>query len=842
MPWNKRCRSQIQTFSQHPALGSHPILIRVRNAFRQLFKNPGFTAVAVLTLALGIGANTAVFSALNSILLRPLPYKNPEQLVWIFAQSKQMGYYRLPPNWANELFSGIMTQSHSFAQWARLKGKNFLLQTSDGSRHIRGMRVSAHLFEMLGIETFLGHSFIPEENELGRHRVVLLSHTFWRERLGGDPAIVGKTIELIDTEVSDRIGQPHDTLLAQTHTVIGVLQPGWQFPKGAIPDHASFFPASAEIWQPESFTPHEKLSQAVLDLIVARLKPGVTVHQAETETRNLLQRLRKGSEEVDDLELLPLPKQAAGFARSALPLLLGATILVLLIACANIANLLLARSTERSRESAIRAALGAGRGRLICQLLGGSLILGLLGGATGLLVAFWGIRTLRALNPAHLPQLNEITLDVPVLGFALCLSLVTTLLFGLAPALQAAKTDLNDTLKTVSQHSSSSHGKELLRGSFVVAQVGLSLVLLVGAGLLVHSFIRLRQVQTGYEPAEAWTVPLSFLHPKYTNNSVGLFVDDLLSRVTALPGVQSAAVASWIPVAGGRDRFAAGFHIQGRPAPDVANMSFVTEDYFKALAIPLLRGRHFAPTEVRTPASSPKIVSESFVRRYFPGEDPLGKRLAGVGGPGEIVGVVQDTLESGLDQRAAPHIYHTAFPDRQGVLVFRAHGNPGSLAAAVRREIIDLDRDQLRPAVRSMNQILADSIAERRFQMLLLSLSSAVALLLAVGGVYGVMTCSVAQRTREMGIRLALGAQSRDVLRLVVKRGMTLVFLGLIIGWAAALASTHILSHQLFGVTRFDPATFAGVSGLLLLAALVGCWLPARHATRVDPMAALRSE
>jgi putative ABC transport system permease protein len=391
----------------------------------------------------------------------------------------------------------------------------------------------------------------------------------------------------------------------------------------------------------------------------------------------------------------------------------------------------------------------------------------------------------------------------------------------------------------------------------VTSEVALSLVLLVSAGLLVNSFIRLLRVDTGYQPERVLTIPLSFVHPKYSNegtgplleqmlaghNAVGRFVEQLLERVASLPGVQSAAVTSWIPVAGGRDRFAAGFHLEGRPKPDVANMSFVTADYFKAMGIPLLRGRHFTTQDLAPNASKPKIVSESFARKYFPGGDALGQRLiGGVGGAGEIVGVVKDTLESGLDAPAEPHIYHASMPHRGGALVLRAQGDASNLAAAIRKEILSLDKDQLAPAVTTMTQILGDSVGERRFQTLLLGVFSGVALLLAASGLYGLMAYAVSQSTREIGVRMALGAQRSDVLKLVLGQGVKLVLAGLLIGAAVALGSTRLLAHQLFGVTASDPATFLSVSTLLAAVAVLACYVPARRATKIDPMEALRYE
>jgi putative ABC transport system permease protein len=825
----------------------------LRFAFRQLRKNPSFTAMAILTLALGIGANTVIFSAVNASLLQPPPYKEPERLVWLFASNPRLGFERLPPNWANETFSDLLERSQSFEQSAKIRAKEFVLETGDRSEPVRGMRVSANLFELLGVQPALGRTFRAEENQWGRHRVVVLSHECWQRRFGGDSRILNQTIDLIDTELSDRDGAPHDTLTVQRHNVVGILPRDWRFPVGAAPEgDVGGFEGGAEIWQPESLTAAEKRQRSVLDNIVVRLKPGVTAPKAEAEAQTLFRRLREPVEASDPgyrIELMPLTRQVTGNIRSALLLLSGATGLVLLIACVNVANLLLARASARRKEFAIRAALGAARVRVIRQLLTESMVLSLAGGAMGLLLTLWGTSALAGLSPLHFPRADQIRLDGGVFAFAVGLSLLTGIAFGLAPALHAVKPNVYDVLK--GSGSSSGFAPQRLRGLLVVSEVALALVLLVGAGLLVNSFVRLLNVDPGFKPEQVLTRHLSFRHPQHRNNDVALRLDELIQRLRALPGVQSVAVSSWLPIDGGRSRFAMAFQIEGRPpiAPGkpedltVANMSFVTPDYFATMGIPLLKGRDFVPADIAPNAPSVKIVSESFVRKFLTDGEPLGKRVAG----GEIVGVVKDTRESGLDTRAEPHLYHAGIHSgplglRTATVAIRAGSSSAKLAPAIETEVIAWDQNQPALGVTTVKQVLSGSIAARRFQTILLGLFAGIALLLAALGLYGVLAYVVTQRTREIGVRMALGARKRNVLSLVIRQGMKLALAGVALGVVIAFGLTRVLQSLLYEVKATDPLTFAAVSLLLVAIALFACWLPARRAAKVDPMEALRYE
>ena len=830
------------------------IIQDLRHACRVMLKQWAFTAIAVATLALGIAATTVIFSAAEAVLLRPLPYREPGQLVWFFAANYKIGYTRLPVNWAPQAFEELQKHSNAFSEFARLKRKDFVLVDGDGAEQLRGMRASANVFDLLGVRPALGRTFLPEENELGRHRVVLISHELWQRRFNSDSNVIGRAMHLIDTELNDRDGAPHDTLDPQRYVVVGVLPPRFEFPLGAVPKSGEFFfGGHADVWEPESLTTKEREGHSVLDLIIGRLKPGVSLVQADADTRALFARVleyTKPPESGYGVELLPLTKQVAGNARGALLMLMGVTGFVLLIGCVNVANLLLARAAARRREFAVRAALGASRRRLLRQALAESLVLAIAGGAAGLLLSYWGIGAVRTLAP-DLPRVAEVHVGLPVLTFTGAVTLLSALLCGMAPAVQTSTAGPADALKEGGAQTGASLRAGRLGSVFVVTEMALSLTLLIGAGLLINSFIRLQQVDPGFQASGVLTLHLSFGHPKYQNDANGFLIQPLLDQLRGLPGVESAAMTSWAPVQGGRERFAAGAEIEGDTSGGpsrviVSRISFVTQDYFRTMGIGLLRGHEFSLSDMSLTAPPVWIASESFARRYFPGRDPLGRRIRA--GPwGEIVGVVKDTREAALDEPPEPHLYRAGIHTgplglRGATVVLRTSGDPRAVAAAVEQVVHRIDPDQPLHNAQTLRQALADSVAERRFQTVLLTTFAAVALLLAAVGIFGVMAHAVTRRTREIGIRMSLGANPSRILILVMRRGLMLTLLGAVIGIAGGLALTRILAHQLFGVTPTDPLTFAGVSLLLVSVAVLACAIPAACAARVDPMAALRCE
>jgi putative ABC transport system permease protein len=792
---------------------------------RMLVKQPGFTLIAVLTLALGIGANTAIFSVVNAVLLCPLPYQTPDQLVVLWETHPQTMLRNERSNVSPANFIDWRDQSRVFEQVAALDGqRGFNLTTGGEPERIQGARVTASLFSLLGVRPCLGRSFLPEEDQAGQSRVILLSHGLWQRRFGSDPGVIGKTL----------------SLNLSSFTVVGVMPREFNFPE------------EVEFWTPMAFNADELKTRDFHYLnVIARLKPGVTLRQAQAEMTTLARRLEQqypASNAKRSVQIASLHEHLVGNVKLALLVLLGAVGFVLLIACANVANLLLARVATRQREIAIRLALGATRLRLVRQLLTESVLLALLGGAFGLLMASWGVHLLIRLSPSNLPRLTEVSIDGRVLGLTLTLSILTGLIFGLLPALQAARFSLNETLKESGRGAEGAR-QHRARSMLVIAEVALSLVLLLGAGLMIRSFMQLNRVNPGFKPDHLLTVRLSPTISKFRNEDEGIaFYQQVIERVGALPGVVSVGAVTHPPMS--NINLHLDFAVEGRPAAATgektsAEARAISPGYFETMGIPLLKGRDFTLHDHKQSARV-AIINETMARQYWPNEDPMGKRLTmeSEDAPRQIIGVVGDVRHWGLDQGARAEMYWPLF---QNPLVFmtlmvRTTSDPASLAAPVRREVSGIDKDQPVYSLKPMGQLVSDSVAQQRLNLLLLTIFAGVALALAAIGIYGVMAYAVTQRTREIGVRIALGAQASDVLKLVIGQGIMQTLVGLAVGLVASFALTRLMKNLLFGVSATDPRTFVFTTLLLAGVALVACYLPARRATKVDPLLTLRRE
>ena len=802
----------------------------IRYALKMLLSHRGFTAVALLTLALGIGANTAIFSVVNAVLLRQLPFKQPDQLLWIWSvrTDRDKAFFSIPDFIDYRDRNQTLEQISAMAYW----GAN-LTGAGDPER-LQGVRMSAHAFEMLGAEAALGRALIPEDDSPNSQRVVVLTHGLWQRRFGSDASLIGKTL----------------ALNGDGYTVVGVLPSDFVFPW-----------LDSEIVVPIKMDVDPRRTDRDTNFLraFARLKPGVTREQAQADLASIAGQLQQEYPEANAKKIAPralaLREEIVGDYRKALLLLLCAVGLVLLIACSNIANLLLARASARHKEMAIRRALGATGGRLVRQVLTESVILAGVGGALGLMLAAWGVDLLLALSPANLPRAHQAGIDGRVLGFTIGLSLAVGLIFGLAPAVEALRADLNEELKAGSRGGTgSSPGRNRVRSLLVVSEVALAVVLVAGAGLFVKSFARLQRVSPGFETENLLLARLSLPQARYSNiESVLAFYDQVSERIGNLPGVESVGAANVLPLSGLFVR--TDFTIAGRAplsssdAPAAQNR-WVSPGYFRTMSIPLLQGRDFTGAD-GVNGQRVTVIDETLGRRHFPNDNPIGAHLKFFERDFEIIGVVGAVKHNGLDDEPTPTLYaplaqvpgsNLAFLTSNVSLAIRTGVEPLALQTAVRREMQAVDAEVPASSIKTMDQFLSSTVAGRRFNLLLLVIFAGAALLLATTGMYAVISYSVTQRTHEIGIRLALGAAPRDVLKLVVAQGMRLALFGVGIGLIAALSITRVMASLLFEVSASDPSTFVTVSLVLAGVALGACFVPARRATKVDPMVALRYE
>ena len=802
----------------------------LRYGLRTLIKNPGFTIVAVIALALGIGANSAIFSVVNAILLRPLPYKNPDQLVVIWENATHLGFPKDTPSPAN--FLDWRQQSTLFEGMAAFAERSFNLTGVGEPERLDGRRVSANLFEMLGVKPIVGRTFVPQEDQPGA-KVVLLNESLWKRRFGGDPGVIGRAVNLN--------GEPY--------TVVGVLPQTVRLPTpGNWRD---------QVWVPLAFPSEEAASRGAHYLeVIARMKTGMTLPKAQAEMDTIAARLAQQYPDFNARRgavVTPLHEEIVGKMKSPLLILLGAVAFVLLIACANVANLLLARAAVRQKEIALRLALGANRARLTKQLLVESVLLSLVGGLVGLGLAYFGLNVLTRFIPQDVAQADTITIDAKVLLFTLAVAVITGLIFGLAPATQASHFNLNETLKEGGRDSGAGVRGKRLRNSLVIAEVATSFILLVGAGLLINSFVHLRTLDPGFRADHLLALNVDLSEVKYPDTQRRTaFFEEVTRRVRTLPGVQSVAVAGNLPFTYNGDSTL--IAVEGIPDPPIDQWPDVIyrtvgPGYLATMGIPLVRGRDFNDQD--TLDTTPVVViSEKTAKRYWPNEDPIGKRLKTGATASDVpwrtvIGLVKDVRQNDFIAEPKMQMY---FSYRQvkdlvaNALVVRTSVDPLSLATSVRNTIWAVDKDQPVANIDSMEHIVAGAVARQRFSMLLLAIFAGLALVLAAVGIYGVMSYSVAQQTREIGIRIALGAQRGDVLRMTVKEGLKLVGVGLLIGLISAFVLTRVMESLLFGISATDPVTFGIICVVLLIVATLASYIPALRAATVDPMVALRAQ
>lgn len=820
------------------------LLQDLKYGVRMLLKKPAFTAIALLALMLGIGANTAIFSVVNAVLLRDLPFEKPDQLLFLNEQDSKMDTMSVSyPN-----FTDWRQQNQVFENIGVYNRSSYNLTGTGEPERLQATQMSADIFAALKVKPLLGRLYTNEEDKPGANNVVVLGYGVWQRRFGGDANIVNKTITLND----------------KSYTVLGVMPEWLRFPSrvdiyvpvGPLSDSASW----------KSRGNHPGL------LGVARLKPGVTIDQAKADMGRIAAGLEKqypDSNSGNGVRIRTLKEVVVGDIDRALWVFLGAVGFLLLIACANVANLLLARATTRQREIAVRAALGASRWRIIRQLLIESVVLAVLGGALGLLIANWGVTFILAISNNSIPRQAEIGLDTRVLLFTLAISISTGIIFGLIPALQSSKLQLHETLKESGR--SLAGGKSWARNSLVVAEVALTLILLIGAGLLIRSFYQLSQVNPGFDYSSLTSFSVSLPEKKYKAEQQQInFYNPLIERLKNLPGVQYVSVASGLPL--GNNGWQTSFIVEGKPVPEPKDMPLmeaclISPDYFKAMNIPLIKGRYFNDQDNRDHLKNKDlskleeiqqfiaglnavIIDQEFARRYWPGEDAIGKRIK-LGGPGAdnpaatVIGIVGRVKMEGLStdsNRVQGYFPFAQIPQRSMTVVIKGTSDPNQIIGAARKEVLNIDSSQPIYGIKTMEEIRSESVAPEKLNLTLLGLFSGIALILALVGIYGVMSYSVTQRTHEIGIRMALGARAGDVLKMIIGQGMKLALVGVVIGLIGAFALTRLMEQLLFGVKPTDPLTFGAIALLLSVVAFLACWLPARRATKVDPMVALRYE
>jgi putative ABC transport system permease protein len=803
----------------------------VRYGWRNLTNHPGFTAIVIVTLALGIGASTAIFSVVNSVVLRRLPYPNSDRIVAI----QELNREGRPGQVTGPNFLDWRAQNTVFEHLAAIKRTNVNLTVADQAERIDLAQTSANFFDVFGVGPQYGRLFVAGDEQAGHAPVVVLSDALWRRRFGADPAVVGRQVSLDGS----------------SYTVIGVTPAGFQYPN------------KTEAWLPPlklapelspNIEPTQRRGMGYL-YAVALLKPGITVAQAHGEMETITARLRQQYPEANNRRfnrVVALQNHLLGDSEKMLWLLFGAVLFVLLIACANVANLLLASAASRSKEMAIRAALGASRLRVMRQLFTESAILALAGGALGLLLASYGVTAITKLLPQNFPRLNEVGMDWRVFGFTLGASLLTGFVFGFAPALHLSRVDVHDAMKDTSRGTTGARHTRF-RQALIVVEVALSVVLLVGAGLLFRSFLRLQAVDAGFTPEQVLTAQLSPAGPQFQNEQeVTNFYEQVLERTQAIPGVQSAGVINTLPLSLGPTT---GFRVEGRPIVSIdkwqtLNYRSVSPEYFRTMSIPILKGRAFTAQD---DSSAPNriMINQAVAQRDFPNEDPVGKRVA-FRNPEpnvepdwfEIIGVTANVRSIELREEAQPELYFTSKQSTfwQMAIVVRSTVEPESVAAALRQAVAEVDPTVPVSEVKTMEHIVSESVTQPRFNLFLLGMFSTIALLLSVAGIYGVTAYTVTQRTHELGIRMALGAQIGDVLRMILGQGMAVIGIGVVIGLAAAFGLMRLMKSLLFGVTATDPLTFVGITAVLIAAGLLACYIPARRATKVDPLEALRYE